>query len=114
VEDDQHQFIGYAGPMLAPDGHPLGPHAEIGWRLIRSAWGRGYATEAAKAALQDAFRRLGSTELLAYTSPENLRSQAVMSRLGLERDETRDFILTERGSTWHGLVWTARHGAREA
>jgi RimJ/RimL family protein N-acetyltransferase len=100
-------FVGYAGVMLRPDvSHPLGIHADAGWRLIRSAWGRGYATEAAATALKDAFTRTGLTEIFAYTSPDNPRSQAVMARLGSQRAPDRDFVLAECG--WRGLVWIAQ------
>ena len=74
------KFIGYAG-VLHRSEHVIGSHFDMAWRLVRSAWGHGYATEAASAALEDAFTRAGLTEILAYTSPANLRSQAVMSRL---------------------------------
>jgi RimJ/RimL family protein N-acetyltransferase len=105
------EFLGYAGIMpLGPD-HPLGPSVEIGWRLTRHAWGHGYATEAAAAALQDGFGRLGLAEILAYTAPDNLRSQAVMARLDLRRDPSRDFTVTYDGAAWHGLVWVARQPA---
>jgi RimJ/RimL family protein N-acetyltransferase len=60
------------------------------------------------AALHDAFMRAGLTEILAYTAPDNPRSQAVMDRLRMTRDPSRDFTLT-RGDTvpWHGMVWVA-------
>ena len=100
-------FIGYAGALFHPD-HPLGPHFDMGWRLVRSAWGFGYATEASGAALKDLFTRLPVSEALAYTSPDNLRSQAVMARLGLRREPSRDFTALYPGlGEWRGLVWAA-------
>ncbi len=109
VETPGGDFLGYTGVMPGPDWHPLGPHVEIGWRLVRTAWGHGYATEAAKAALADAFGRAGLTEILSYTAPDNLRSQAVMRRLELERDASRDFTAQyDTAPAWRGLVWVAR------
>ena len=110
IEDERGRFIGYAGVQAAAEGHPIGPHAEIGWRLVRSAWGKGYATEAARAALDDVFARIKATEVLAYTAPDNARSQAVMARLGLRRDAARDFDTVHNGAPWHGLVWVAEIG----
>ena len=81
LEDLSGQFLGYAGIMPSRPGHPLGPHADIGWRLVHAAWGQGYATEAAKASLRDAFKRVGLKEVLAYTSADNIRSQTVIQRL---------------------------------
>ena len=109
LERTDGQFLGYAGVMPASARHPLGPHMEIGWRLMRSAWGQGYATEAARAALRDAFTRAGLREVFAYTAPDNVRSQAVIERLRLERDPTRDFTAHYDGvGEWRGLVWIAR------
>jgi RimJ/RimL family protein N-acetyltransferase len=108
LQDSQRLFLGYAGVMPSPPDHPLGPHAEIGWRLVRSAWGHGHAAEAAAVALRDAFTRIGLGEVLAYTSHDNVRSQAVMRRLGLRRDPARDFFHVYDGRPWHGLVWVAR------
>jgi RimJ/RimL family protein N-acetyltransferase len=110
VESPEGLFLGYAGvcPRLRPE-HPLGPHFEVGWRFTRQAWGFGYATEAARAALDDAFARLPLPEIVSYTAPDNLRSQAVMDRLGLRRDLSRDF--TDRNgdaAPWSGWVWVAR------
>jgi RimJ/RimL family protein N-acetyltransferase len=59
------------------------------------------------AALDDAFTRAGLDEILAYTSVDNLRSQAVMERLGLRRDPMLDFDLLNDDVPWHGLVWVA-------
>jgi RimJ/RimL family protein N-acetyltransferase len=112
VENADGTFLGYAGvmPRLLPD-HPLGPHFEIGWRFIRNAWGHGYATESAKAALEDAARRAGIKEILSYTSADNLRSQAVMAWLKFQRTLSRDFVAEYDGvGLRHGLVWVAFSG----
>lgn len=111
VEDHGGVFLGCAGVMPSPTGHPLGAHFEIGWRLVRAAWGRGYASEAARAALDDALGRAGLPEVLAYTAADNLRSQAVMARLRLLRDPARDFTADyPHYKGWRGLVWVARRG----
>jgi RimJ/RimL family protein N-acetyltransferase len=107
VEGRDGVFLGYVGAIRQPASHPLGQHADIGWRLVREAWGQGFASEAAAAALRDVFARSGSSEILAYTSADNARSQAVMRRLRLERDASRDFI---SGEGERELVWVARAG----
>jgi len=99
--------LGYAGVMPSGPDHPLGLHFEIGWRLMRNAWGHGYATEAARAVLDDAFGRVGLREVVAYTAPDNRRSQAVMDRLRLQRVPPRDFTFDYGGGPWSGLVWVA-------
>jgi len=114
LETRAADFLGYVGVMPSPPGHPLGPHVEIGWRLARPAWGHGYATEAARAALHDAFGRCRLIEVLAYTAPDNLRSQAVMARLHLRRDPSRDFTAPYGATLWSGLVWVARPSAGPA
>lgn len=101
-------FLGYGGIVPHTDDHPLGEHWDIGWRLSRNAWGHGYATEAATAALIDAFERLGLPQVLAYTAAENVRSQAVMNRLGMQRRVDLDFAGHYDGyGLWNGLVWVA-------
>ncbi len=102
-------FLGYVGVMPIWPTHPVAPGVEIGWRLVRSAWGAGYASEGARAVLRDGFRRHGWDEVLSYTAPDNIRSQAVMARLGLARDQGRDFIANDdAAAAWTGLVWVAR------
>lgn len=109
IEARHGGFLGYAGIMAASADHPLGAHFDIGWRLRREVWGQGYATEAAARALIDAFERRALPEVLAYTSADNLRSQAVMNRLNLARDAGRDFVEQDpRIGPWRGLVWFAR------
>jgi RimJ/RimL family protein N-acetyltransferase len=108
VEDLNQQFLGYAGVMPSRSGHPLGQHFDIGWRLIRPAWGRGYATEAAKASLRDAFERAYLQEVLAYTSADNVRSQGVIKRLNMQRAASLDYSEPVGDGMWQGLVWIAR------
>jgi RimJ/RimL family protein N-acetyltransferase len=102
-------FLGYVGIMPIWPTHPVAPGVEIGWRLVRSAWGHGYASEGARAALHDGFARHGWGEVLSYTAPDNARSQAVMGRLGLAREQHRDFVANyDTHDAWTGLVWVAR------
>ena len=108
LEDLSGQFLGYAGVMPSRHGHPLGPHADIGWRLVRPAWGHGYATEAAKASLRDAFERAQLEEVLAYTSVDNARSRAVIQRLKMQRAEALDYSEPRGAGMWQGMVWRAR------
>jgi len=108
IEDFEGTFLGYAGVIPSRPHHPLGPHAEIGWRLMRSAWGHGYATEAARAALKDVFERVRLKEVLTYTSADNYRSQAVMTRLNLQREPSLDYAEPQGAGMWHGMVWVAR------
>jgi RimJ/RimL family protein N-acetyltransferase len=64
---------------------------ELHWRLERASWGRGFATEGARACLEFAFASLELTEVLAFTVPANTRSRAVMKRLGMWHDVEGDF-----------------------
>jgi len=84
------QFIGFVG--LWPRPYVTGgPMVEIGWRLARSHWGRGYATEAARAVLRFGFEHLELDEIVSFTVPQNQRSRRVMERIGLHHDHGRDF-----------------------
>lgn len=70
---------------------PFMPADEVGWRLARPYWGRGYATEAARAALADVFERVGKEEIVSITVPANTRSVRVMERIGMSHHPDRDF-----------------------
>ncbi|TFD42119.1 N-acetyltransferase [Cryobacterium sp. TMT1-2-1] len=74
-------FLGFTGLAPMPGGVPGG--VEVGWRLAREAWGQGYATEAAKAALAVAFDELRLDEVNSITAVLNAPSRAVMVRLGM-------------------------------
>jgi ribosomal-protein-alanine N-acetyltransferase len=67
------------------------PAVEVGWRLAVEAWGHGYATEAARAALAFGFEERGLDEIVSFTTPANVRSRAVMERIGMTRDPADDF-----------------------
>ncbi|KIH98407.1 GNAT family acetyltransferase [Streptomonospora alba] len=84
-------FIGFTGLSLARFPAHFTPAVEVGWRLARHAWGRGYATEAARAAVAFGFDRCGLEEIVSFTARTNVRSQAVMRRLGMRCDSADDF-----------------------
>jgi RimJ/RimL family protein N-acetyltransferase len=84
------EFIGFTGLDQVDEDMPFAG-VEIGWRLARAAWGRGYATEAALASLAFGFESLALPEILAVTTVTNLRSQAVMGRIGMTSDPAEDF-----------------------
>ena len=88
---DDGSFIGFAG--LAPPRFEVvfTPAVEVGWRLAVDAWGHGYATEAARVALRFGFEERNLDEILSWTVPANVRSRAVMERLGMTHDPTDDF-----------------------
>ena len=67
------------------------PCVEVGWRLDPAAWGFGYATEAARAALAFGFSELGLGEIVSFTTVTNARSRAVMERIGMTHDSADDF-----------------------
>jgi len=84
------EFVGFTGLDTVDEEMPF-TGVEVGWRLARPAWGHGYATEAAAAALRHGFDAMGMPEILAVTASGNLRSQAVMRRLGMTTDPADDF-----------------------
>ncbi|MEO0518112.1 MAG: GNAT family N-acetyltransferase [Cyanobacteria bacterium P01_A01_bin.116] len=81
----KHPFIGMVGLNRPAYELPFGPCVEVGWRLGYPYWGHGYATEAAKAAIAFGFETLNLEEIVSFTALVNVRSQAVMERLGMMR-----------------------------
>ncbi len=81
-------LVGLAVPTF--EAHFM-PCVEIGWRLARPYWGKGYAGEAAHASLDFGFEQLGLDEIVSFTAKDNLRSQAVMQRLGMTSSPVDDF-----------------------
>jgi RimJ/RimL family protein N-acetyltransferase len=110
AEDLDGNLLGYAGVNPIPPDSPVAPGFDVGWRFARRAWGKGLAPEAAAAALMDVFARTDLKQILSFTAPDNTRSQAVMRKLNLRRDETRDFVTEHDGLRWVGLVWVADRG----
>jgi ribosomal-protein-alanine N-acetyltransferase len=78
-------FIGSVGLSRVRFEASFTPAVEVAWRLHRHYWGQGYATEAARAAIDDGFSRVGLKEIVALTTLENRASQRVMERLGMTR-----------------------------
>src|SRR5438132_13206690 len=80
---DGASFIGFVGLSVVPFDAHFTPAVEVGWRLAREHWGRGYATEGGRAALAFAFGDVGLAEVVSFTAVGNRRSVAVMERLGM-------------------------------
>lgn len=80
---EDHEFIGLMGLLVPSYPLPFSPCVEIGWRLKFSAWGQGYALEAAKELLRYGFEELRLKEIVSFTAIINKRSEKVMKRLGM-------------------------------
>jgi ribosomal-protein-alanine N-acetyltransferase len=89
---DTGAFVGFTGLSAPSFEAAFTPAVEVGWRLAADAWGHGFATEAAEAALAFGFGELGLPEIVSVTTVGNERSIAVMRRLGMTRDPADDFL----------------------
>jgi RimJ/RimL family protein N-acetyltransferase len=81
-------FIGFIGLAHVGFEAEFTPAVEIGWRLARAYWGKGYATEGAKAVLDYGMNKAGLREIVSFTAQSNMRSQKVMQRIGMEYSGT--------------------------
>jgi RimJ/RimL family protein N-acetyltransferase len=97
------EFLGFTGLAPASVEARFTPAVEVGWRLARRAWGQGYATEAASAALAFGFGDSGLSEIVSFTSAANVRSRAVMERVGMTHDPADDFDHRSRRATAQDL-----------
>jgi ribosomal-protein-alanine N-acetyltransferase len=84
-------FVGFTGLQRVGFEAPFTPAVEIGWRLAPAYWGRGFATEAARAALRTGFEDLNLDQIVSFTVEANKPSWSVMERLGMTRDASEDF-----------------------
>jgi RimJ/RimL family protein N-acetyltransferase len=84
-------FAGFIGLAVPTFEQHFTPCVEIGWRLAAEHWGRGYATEGARVALEYGFQTLGLGEIVSFTVPGNLRSRRVMERIGMVHNPADDF-----------------------
>ena len=82
-EKKSTRFVGFVGLHKPVPELPFSPCVEIGWRLAKQYWGKGYATEASKKVLTFAFGSLNLARVYSFTSVANLRSRAVMERLNM-------------------------------
>jgi RimJ/RimL family protein N-acetyltransferase len=88
---DDARFAGFVGLNVPGFEAAFTPCVEVGWRLAKEQWGKGYAAEAARAAVQFGFDGLDLDEILSWTATANLPSQAVMERIGMTHDPAGDF-----------------------
>ena len=92
VAPDGDGPVGFVGEVgLLPADHVQSGAVEVGWRLAHRAWGRGYAPEAARAALRVGFDELGLDEIISFTVPQNANSRRVMEKIALRRRPDGDF-----------------------
>ena len=88
---DGGAFIGSVGLNVPTFDAPFMPAVEVGWRLLSEYWGRGYATEAARIAIEFGFTRLALDEIVSFTTTVNEPSRRVMERLGMTHDPAGGF-----------------------
>jgi RimJ/RimL family protein N-acetyltransferase len=84
-------FFGFIGLSVPGFRAHFTPCVEIGWRLAAEYWGRGLATEGARAVIRHAFDQLGLTSLVSFTTERNAPSRRVMEKIGMTHDPADDF-----------------------
>lgn len=84
-------FIGFIGLSIPSFEAHFTPAVEVGWRLAHPFWGKGYATEGARAVLEYGFKELDLKEIVSFTAANNARSIHVMEKIGMHRNPKDDF-----------------------
>jgi len=84
-------FVGFTGLAVPRFEAHFTPCVEVGWRVAREYWGRGFASEAARATLAHGFESLGLDQIVSFTAVGNARSRRVMEKIGMTRDPADDF-----------------------
>lgn len=102
---DSHQFIGMIGIKHVTFEAGFTPAVEIGWRLAHEHWGKGYASEGAKAALAYGFNEVGLDEIVSFTTVGNQRSRNVMEKIGMKHEEdfAHPFLPKDHPLSLHAL-----------
>ncbi|THD77942.1 MAG: N-acetyltransferase [Phenylobacterium sp.] len=109
------RLIGHCGLASTVGRAPIPEGLEIAWSLVPDTWGSGFATEAARAVIAEGFASHEAAEIFAFTGRTNLRSQAVMQRLGMRRRPERDFdhpLLADDHPLKHHIVFVAERPAQ--
>ncbi len=102
IEKQSGKFIGWAGLKLIKE--PVNGHInihDVGYRFIKQAWGKGYATEAAKACINYGFNTLGLTEIYGFANLDNEASKAVLQKCGLVYRNNFTFVGIEHA--WYEI-----------
>jgi RimJ/RimL family protein N-acetyltransferase len=95
------ELMGFIGLNYTDWESHFTPAVEVGWRLGSPYWGKGYATEGAKASLDYGFNSCGLKEIVSFTVPANKRSIRVMEKIGLKRDLSGDFAHPKLSADHH-------------
>lgn len=107
-------FIGYIGLKYWDLDMAFAPCIDMGWRLDSTHWGKGYATEGARAVIQHGFETLGFSEIVAMATTENTRSIRLMERLGMTTDQVENFehpnLPQGHPLSWHVLYRLSQCG----
>lgn len=95
-------FVGLSVPTFLPE---ILPAVEVGWRFDPNVWGKGYATEGARVALEEAFTTLGVAEVCSIVEVDNEASLRVAERAGLRRERTVELGETDQRGACHAALF---------